>query len=88
MKPESPQLSGRLALTVPEAAAAIGVSERHLRSMLPEIPHLYLGGRVVIPVDALRTWLQKRAEIEGSRVDAAVEEVLSDIEGSLRILHR
>ena len=74
------ELSGRLALTVPEAAAAIGVSERHLRSMLPQIPHLYLGGRVVIPVDALRTWLQKRAEIEGSRVDAAVEEVLSDIE--------
>ncbi len=80
MKPESPQLSGRLALTVPEAAAAIGVSERHLRSMLGEIPHLYLGGRVVIPVYAFREWLQQQAQHRVGRVDAAVEEIVRDLD--------
>ena len=35
-----------------------GVSERHLRTMLAEVPHVYLGGRVVIPVEPLREWLR------------------------------
>ena len=55
------KLDERLALSVKEAADAIGVSERHLRSMLPEIPHVYLHSRVVIPVDLLREWLGIRA---------------------------
>ena len=54
-------LADRIGLTVEEAAAALGVSERHLRSLLPEIPHARLGGRVVVPVDDLRRWLSERA---------------------------
>ena len=72
-------LAGRLALTVEEAAQAVGVSERHLRSMLPEIPHTHLGTRVVIPVEGFRRWLEERARAEGSRVDAAVREVLDGL---------
>jgi hypothetical protein len=37
------QLSERLALSVSEAATAIGVSERLMRTVLPEIPHCHVG---------------------------------------------
>ena len=76
MKAVAPHLADRLALTVPEAASAVGVSERHLRSMLPEIPHVHLGGRVVIPVDALRGWLLDRTKAERGRAEKVAEEVL------------
>ena len=69
-------LADRLALTVLEAAEAVGVSERHLRSLLPEIPHTRLGGRVVIPVDPFREWLRDRAQQEKGAIDRAVDEVL------------
>jgi len=75
----SVDLAGRLALTVEEAAQAVGVSERHLRSMLPEIPHTHLGTRVVKPVEGFRRWLEERSRAEGSRVDAAVREVLDGL---------
>jgi hypothetical protein len=45
MREKRHDLVGRLALTVPEAAKAVGVSERHFRSMLPKIPHIYFGWR-------------------------------------------
>ena len=77
-------LANRLALSVEEAAQALGVSEAHLRALLPELPHVHLGRRVVIPVDSLRAWLRERAETEGRRVDRAVDEILSEI-GSDRI---
>ena len=48
---------GRLALSLSEAAKALGASERHLRSMPPELPPVHLGTRVVVPIDALREWL-------------------------------
>ena len=70
----------RLALTIPEAAKAIGVSQRHLRSMLPEIPHCYIGSRVVIPLGPFEEWLRKRAEAQSARADAVVEEILRAVE--------
>ncbi len=73
-------LSNRLALTVPEAATAVGVSERHLRSMLSEIPHTHLGSRVVIPIEPFKEWLRKRAEAQGARADAVAEEILETLE--------
>jgi excisionase family DNA binding protein len=72
-------LATRLALTVEEAAQAVGVSERHLRSLLPEIPHTHLGARVVIPVEGFRRWLEERSRAQGSRVDATVQEILADL---------
>ena len=76
----APILSGRLALTIPEAAAAVGISERHLRALLPEIPHVRLGNRVVIPVEPFRDWLRERAQSEANAVDRTVEDVLADLE--------
>jgi hypothetical protein len=69
----------RLALSIAEAAQAIGVAEGTLRSVLPEIPHFHVGRRVVIPVEALRNWLMRQAEAEQSQVEAAVEGILSEI---------
>jgi excisionase family DNA binding protein len=70
------RLAGRLALTVREAAQAIGVSERHLRSLLPEIPHARLGERVVIPVKAFEEWLSEQASAEKTRADQVADEIL------------
>ena len=61
------RLMDRLALSVEEAAKAIGVSERHLRTVLPEIPHFHIGRRVAIPIDLRREWLRQRGEAERTR---------------------
>ena len=79
--PEPLDLDGRLALSVAEAAKALGVSERHLRSHLSEIPHVHIGGRVVVPVDAAREWLRDRAVRRAEQVDKVVDEVLSSLKG-------
>jgi len=73
----------RLALSVPEAAKALGVSKRLLSGLLPELPHVYLGNRVVIPLDLLRDWLRERAQSEPGRVDQAVKEVMASLEEDL-----
>ena len=72
-------LADRLALRVPEAARALGISERQLRQLLPQLPHMRLGGCVVLPVDPLRRWLLEQARAGKHRVDAAVDEVLASI---------
>ncbi len=73
------QLNNRLTLSVREAAEAIGVSERHLRSMLPEIPHLRIGTRVVIPVERLKQWLSERADTEAKNVDKACNDIINEL---------
>ena len=73
-------MGDRLGLSVAEAARAIGVSERHLRQSLPEIPHLHVGRRVVIPIDSFREWLSQRAQGESRRVERAVRDVLDALE--------
>ena len=77
---EGLHLGDRLALSIAEAAQAIGVSERHLRAVLPEIPHFRVGRRVVIPVEPLREWLRQRAETERGTVDRVVEDVLQALD--------
>jgi excisionase family DNA binding protein len=72
-------LADRLALRPKEAADALGISERTLRQLLPELPHLRAGGCVMIPVDGLRQWLSEQAKAGKNRVDAAVDEVLASI---------
>jgi len=75
------RLADKLALSISEAASALGVAEGTLRSILHEIPHTHIKRRVVIPVESLKEWLVSRAKAGRSRVDAAVEEELSKIGG-------
>ena len=76
------RLSERLALSVGEAARAVCVSERLMRTLLPDIPHCRLGNRVVIPVSLLDEWLRKQAQVEQTVVGKAVDEILEEIQNS------
>jgi hypothetical protein len=76
-------LRGRLGLSFAEAAAALGVSERHLRSLRRELPVAQLGGKLVLPVDSLREWLRRRAEQGTAKTDAAVSDLLGKIESAV-----
>ena len=76
------RLEDRLALSIPEAAQALGVSENHFRSLLPELPHVRLGNRVVIPVEALRKWLQEATEAEIGRVESTVKELMESLQAT------
>lgn len=52
----------RLGLSVFEASKSVGLSEKHFRDeVLPSVPHLRVGRRIVIPVDGLREWLSEQS---------------------------
>ena len=70
------RIEGRLALRPVEAARALGLSERTLREILPQLPHLRAGTAVLIPVDLLREWLRDQAHSENAKVDAVVKDTL------------
>ena len=72
-------LMNRLALRPAEAARALGLSERALRQILPQLPHLHAGSAVLIPVDLLREWLRDQAKSENGKVDAVVKDTLSKL---------
>ena len=74
-----PQLSERLALRPKEAADALGISERTLRQLLPELPTVRRGGVVLVPVAGLREWLRNESEAEKGRVETAVTEILEAV---------
>ena len=73
-------LATRFALSVKEAAAAFGISPEHLRNLLPEIPHVRLGTRVVIPVKPAEEWLCERAKAEKASADSMAEEILREFD--------
>lgn len=64
---DAPQLAEtpRLALRPPQAAAALGISERALWTLTKDetsgIPHVRIGRAVVYPVADLERWLTERA---------------------------
>ncbi len=74
------QLGTRLALRPKEAAEALGIGERTLRQILPELPHVRVGGAVLLPVDGLRAWLNDQAKAEQGRVKKVAEEILQAID--------
>ena len=78
MKPQE-QAFERLALRPAEVAKALGLCERSVRQILPELPHVRIGTAVVVPIDLLREWLRDRAQQEKGAVDQAVDEVLDGL---------
>jgi len=72
-------LRGRLALRIPEAAAAVGLSEGCFRQALPEIEKLHVGKAVLIPVASLERWLADSAKAEERARDQVVRELLSEV---------
>ena len=73
------QLSSRLALDVSEAAGALGVSKRHLQNMLPEVPHFYMGNRLLFPVAELREWMGRQSEAQRVQASNVVDEIVSEL---------
>ncbi len=77
-------LADRLALRPAEAARALGISERTLRTLLPRLPVVRTAGCVLLPVKALEQWLEEHAQAGRTRIDATVEEHLGQIGGGER----
>jgi hypothetical protein len=46
---QRPSLADRLALRPAEVAEALGLSERTIRQILPELPHIRAGRAVLLP---------------------------------------
>jgi excisionase family DNA binding protein len=72
-------LDTRVALRPREAAEALGISERTLRQLLPELPTVRRGNIVLIPVEQLRKWLREESEAERARGDKVVAEILEAV---------
>lgn len=51
----------RFGLSIREAAKSIGLSEGAFRELLPTIPHIRAGRRVIVPVDGFKAWLEQRS---------------------------
>ncbi len=79
MKEEASHLADRIALRPAEVAKALGLSERTVRQILPELPHVRIGTAVVVPTDLLKEWLRERAQQEKGAVDRAVDDVLDGL---------
>lgn len=62
---------GRLALSVEEAAAAVGVSRSLLYREISarRLPSFKLGGRRLVPVDALGAWLKAEMQRQQAETD-------------------
>lgn len=73
------RLDERVALRPREAAAALGLSERTFRSLLRALPHVRVGGAVLIPVEPLKRWLAEHAQAERAAADRIADEILSEI---------
>ena len=52
-----------LTVSLETAARLLGVSDRHVRSHLNEIPHVRLGGRLLFKVDSLRKFLEDHEKV-------------------------
>lgn len=53
-----------LSVDLATAAKLVGVSDRHLRKFLHELPHVRIGGRLLFRVEKLRDWLAARETVE------------------------
>jgi excisionase family DNA binding protein len=72
MTPESLATSPNLSLRPREAAKALGVSERLLWQWTHhgDIPHVRIGRTILYPVDSLRDWLTRQADVAKRSDDA------------------
>ena len=62
-------LEGRLVLSVKELAQALGIGHNKAYELIHKqgFPSVWIGNRCVIPVNRLKSWLDKQAE-EGGKV--------------------
>lgn len=51
-----------LTVSLATVSRLLGVSDRHIRSHLAEIPHVRLGGRLLFRLESLRQFLAEREQ--------------------------
>ena len=80
MRSSNPTLAPRLALRPKEAAEALGVSDRTLRTWMRDegLPFLRIDGCVLIPQGQLEAWMEARVSAE-RRTDAFTAEILDGL---------
>ena len=80
MKSETIDLRTRIALRPKEAAEALGVSDRTLRTWMrdEELPYLRIDRGILIPIADLKEWINERL-IRKSVADDLAAEILADL---------
>lgn len=68
-------LSNRLTLRIREVAQVLGISERAVRAMLPDLPHFRAGTIPLVPVEGLRRYVEERAQDRTRRTARTVREL-------------
>ena len=71
----------KYAVTVPEAAELLSLSERTVRDLLrddPGFPRVYVGRRVIVPLRALEEWANAKAADESRRERKSVRFLAAD----------
>ena len=80
-KPQLLGLQDRLALRPPEAAKALGLSERAFREhVLPRCPKFYAGRAVLIPKHLFQKHIETLATEETQQTDETAAELLARTE--------
>ncbi len=68
---DAASLPGRLALSPPEAARALGVSLTFFtESVAPDLRLVRVGRRVLVPVSALVRWMEREGESVAATIGA------------------
>ncbi len=75
-----PDLSTRFTVSAAELAAAFGVSERFVRDHQAEIPHVWMGNRILFPVEQVREWLQEKAQTDLAADKQLANDILAGLE--------
>lgn len=80
MKSDTIDLNTRIALRPREAAEALGVSDRTLRTWMrdEELPYLRIDRGILIPIADLKEWINERL-IRKSTADDIAAEVLAGL---------
>ena len=83
MEREAPDLRRRIALKIPEAAAALGCSESTLRRILHELDGCVfrVGNSTRISVEGLRRWSLRQAEREDEGGSREADAILAAMQG-------
>jgi excisionase family DNA binding protein len=80
MKTDTIDLNTRIALRPREAAEALGVSDRTLRTWMrdEELPYIQIDRGILIPIADLTEWINER-RIRKSTADDLAAEILADL---------
>lgn len=78
--PPSLDLEQRVALRPAEAARVLGISPRHLKKYIRELPTVRFGNAVLIPLEPLKDFLRARARMNDERSDGELADLIGGLD--------